>query len=160
MDSKPFFSRMAHSLDYTIDAKQIKINLNPKKIEVEVTCGEVECVTTVYQMQKYSRIWVLAPLKNSPLICTAEGANTTTTLWWNSNSMWKKHINKKHFAQSFLLTESENIALFLVRFILYHNEQIHGLLYSMKTLNASLVPFYCVFGAPIPMVCKSTTESY
>ena len=52
---KPFFSRMAHSLDYTIDAKQIKINLNPKKIEVEVTCGEVECVTTVYQMQKYSR---------------------------------------------------------------------------------------------------------
>ena len=55
MDSKPFFSRMAHSLDYTIDAKQIKIKLNPKKIEVEVTCGEVECVTTVYQMQKYSR---------------------------------------------------------------------------------------------------------
>lgn len=46
---------MAHSLDYTIDAKQIKINLNPKKIEVKVTCGEVECVTTVYQMQKYSR---------------------------------------------------------------------------------------------------------
>lgn len=55
IDWKPFFSRMAHSLDYTIDAKQIKINLNPKKIEVKVTCGEVECVTTVYQMQKYSR---------------------------------------------------------------------------------------------------------
>lgn len=46
---------MAHSLDYTIDAKQIKIKLNPKKIDVKVTCGEVECVTTVYQMQKYSR---------------------------------------------------------------------------------------------------------
>lgn len=72
--------------------------------------------------------------------------------------MWKKHINKKHFAQSFLLTKSESIALFLVRFVLLHNEQIHGSLYFMKILNASLVPFYCVCGVPIPMVCKSTTE--
>lgn len=158
MNWKPFFSRMEHSFDYTIDAKQIKIKQNPKSIEVQITCGEVECLTTVHQMQKYSRTWILAQSKNSPLTCTAEGANTTTTLWWNSNTMWKKHISKKHFAQSFLLTKFENTTLFLVRFILIHNEQIHGLLYSMKILNASRVQFYCVFGAPIPMVCKSPTE--
>lgn len=71
---------MAHSLDYTIDAKQIKIKQNPKEIRVKVTCGEVECSTTVYQMQKYSRTWMLAQLKNSPLFYTVENANTTTIL--------------------------------------------------------------------------------
>ena len=54
-DGAPFFSKMSQALDYTINAKQIKIKQNPKEIKVKVTCGEVECETTVYQMQKYSR---------------------------------------------------------------------------------------------------------
>lgn len=151
---------MAHSLDYTIDAKQIKIKQNPKEIRVKVTCGEVECSTTVYQMQKYSRTWMLAQLKNSPLFYTVENANTTTILWWNSVLMWKKHISRKHFAQSFLLTIFENTTLFLVRFLLTHNKQIHGLLYSMKTLNALQVLFSYVYGAPILMVCSFSVQSF
>ena len=44
---------MIQSLDYDIFAKQIKIEQNPKEIEVIVSCGDVKVTTTVTKEQKY-----------------------------------------------------------------------------------------------------------
>lgn len=46
---------MIQSLDYDIFAKQIKIEQNPKEIEVIVSCGDVKVTTTVTKEQKYRR---------------------------------------------------------------------------------------------------------